>query len=57
MKTKKDTKDLLLEITFDEVYTNGYQGASVLKILEKAGLNKGSLYHYFKNKKDKYLHE
>ena len=51
MKTKKDTKDLLLEITFDEVYTYGYQGASVLKILEKAGLNKGSLYHYFKNKK------
>ncbi len=52
MKTKKDTKDLLLEITFDEVYTYGYQGASVLKILEKAGLNKGSLYHYFKNKKE-----
>lgn len=52
MKTKKDTKDLLLEITFDEVYTYGYQGASVLKILEKAGLNKGSLYHYFKSKKE-----
>lgn len=52
MKTKKDTKDLLLEITFDEVYTYGYQGTSVLKILEKAGLNKGSLYHYFKNKKE-----
>src|SRR6218665_1033143 len=52
MKTKKDTKDLLLEITFNEVYTYGYQGASVLKILEKAGLNKGSLYHYFKNKKE-----
>lgn len=55
MKTKKDTKDLLLEITFDEVYTYGYQGASVLKILEKAGLNKGSLYHYFKNKKEMVL--
>jgi TetR/AcrR family transcriptional regulator, transcriptional repressor for nem operon len=52
MKTKKDTKNLLLEITFDEVYTYGYQGASVLKILEKAGLNKGSLYHYFKSKKE-----
>jgi TetR/AcrR family transcriptional regulator, transcriptional repressor for nem operon len=52
MKTKKDTKDLLLEITFEEVYTYGYQGTSVLKILEKAGLNKGSLYHYFKNKKE-----
>lgn len=55
MKAKKDTKDLLLEITFDEVYTFGYQGASVLKILEKAGLNKGSLYHYFKNKKEMVL--
>ncbi|MEV9499073.1 TetR/AcrR family transcriptional regulator [Aliarcobacter butzleri] len=55
MKTKKDTKDLLLEITFDEVFTYGYQGASVLKILEKAGLNKGSLYHYFKNKKEMVL--
>ncbi|MDS1314858.1 TetR/AcrR family transcriptional regulator [Aliarcobacter butzleri] len=55
MKTKKDTKDLLLEITFDEVFTYGYQGTSVLKILEKAGLNKGSLYHYFKNKKEMVL--
>lgn len=55
MKTKKDTRDLLLEITFEEVYTYGYQGASVLKILEKAGLNKGSLYHYFKNKKEMVL--
>ena len=55
MAKEKDTRTLLLEITFEEVYTNGYQGASVLKILKKAGLNKGSMYHFFENKKEMVL--
>ena len=55
MAKEKDTRSLLLEITFEEVYTNGYQGASVLKILKKAGLNKGSMYHFFENKKEMVL--
>lgn len=55
MAKEKDTRTLLLKITFEEVYTNGYQGASVLKILQKAGLHKGSMYHYFANKKEMVL--
>lgn len=55
MAKEKDTRTLLLKITFEEVYTHGYQGASVLKILQKAGLHKGSMYHYFANKKEMVL--
>lgn len=55
MAKDKDTRALLLNITFEEVYTHGYQGASVLKILQKAGLHKGSMYHYFANKKEMVL--
>lgn len=55
MAKDKDTRTLLLTITFEEVYTHGYQGASVLKILQKAGLHKGSMYHYFANKKEMVL--
>lgn len=55
MAKEQDTRALLLDITFEEVYTNGYQGASVLKILKKAGLHKGSMYHFFENKKEMVL--
>lgn len=55
MAKEQDTRTLLLDITFEEVYTNGYQGASVLKILKKAGLHKGSMYHFFENKKEMVL--
>lgn len=33
-------------------YVQGYQATSVAEILEKAGVNSGSLYHYFKSKDD-----
>lgn len=46
------SKDHLLKITFDEIYENGYYATSVDKILKKANMNKGSMYHYFKGKKE-----
>lgn len=55
MAKSKDTRALLLDMTFEEVYTHGYQGASVLKILQKTGLHKGSMYHYFATKKEMVL--
>ena len=46
------TKEKLLAVTFEEIYENGYYSSSVDKILKKAKMNKGSMYHYFKSKKE-----
>ena len=46
------TRDKLINATFEEVYSNGYQGASLCDILAKAGVHKGSMYHFFANKKE-----
>lgn len=46
------TKERLLAVTFEEIYENGYYSTSVDKILKKANMNKGSMYHYFKSKKE-----
>jgi len=49
---KQTTRDKLLDITFDEVYINGYAATSVDAILKRAGVPKGSMYHHFKSKKE-----
>lgn len=46
-----NSKDKLLKVAFDEIYQNGYHATSVDKILKKASMNKGSMYHFFKSKK------
>ena len=48
---KQKTRDILLDITFDEVYINGYTATSIDKILKIANIPKGSMYHHFKSKK------
>ena len=45
-------REKLLEVAFDEIYHNGYNGTSIDKILKKASMNKGSMYHFFKSKKE-----
>ena len=45
-------REKLLEVAFDEIYHNGYNGTSIDKILKKASKNKGSMYHFFKSKKE-----
>ncbi len=45
-------REKLLEVAFDEIYHNGYSATSVDKILKKASMNKGSMYHFFKSKKE-----
>ena len=44
------TREKLLQVTFDEIYYNSYGATSIDKILKKAGMNKGSVYHLFKSK-------
>lgn len=46
------TRDKLINATFDEVYSHGFQGASLNDILAKAGAHKGSMYHCFESKKE-----
>ena len=45
-----------LEIALQEFANNDYNTASVSKIVEKAGIAKGSVYQYFEDKQDLFLY-
>jgi TetR/AcrR family transcriptional repressor of nem operon len=47
-----NSRNKLLRVAFEEIYENGYYATSVDKILKKASMNKGSMYHFFKSKKE-----
>lgn len=49
---KENTRQKLIDATFDEIYSHGYQGAALADILAKAGVHKGSMYHFFNSKKE-----
>lgn len=49
---EKNTRKDLIDSAFDEIYSKGYQGASLTTILKNAKVHKGSMYHFFENKKD-----
>ena len=49
---KETTRQKLIDATYEEVYSNGYQGAALTDILNKAGVHKGSMYHFFGSKKE-----
>lgn len=52
MKNQSTTQEKLLQATFEEVYKNGYHGTGLSAILKKANVNKGSMYHLYKSKKE-----
>lgn len=52
MQMKETTRQKLIDATYDEVYSHGYQGSALADILANAGVHKGSMYHYFGNKKE-----
>ena len=52
MKKSNDTRQKLIDITYDEIYEKGYQAASLSEILSKAQVHKGSMYYFFENKKE-----
>ena len=55
-ETKKQTsREKLLDVTFQEVYMYGYNGAATATILKKAGVPRGSMYHHFPSKKEMVL--
>ncbi len=47
-----DTRKRLLDATYEEIYSKGYHGAPLAKILTTAGVHKGSMYHFFSSKKE-----
>jgi len=55
MKKEQLTREKILDIVFMFIYTNGYNGTSISMILKECAIPKGSLYHYFKSKKEMVL--
>ena len=47
----KTSRDKLLDVTFEEVYRYGYNGAATATILKRAAVPRGSMYHHFPSKK------
>lgn len=52
---KETTRQKLINATYEEVYSHGYQGAVLADILKNAGVHKGSMYYYFSSKKQMVL--
>jgi TetR/AcrR family transcriptional regulator, transcriptional repressor for nem operon len=50
MGAKSDTKTRLLEATYSLMISKGYPATSIDDICERAGVSKGSVYHFFKSK-------
>lgn len=44
-------KQRLIDATFEEVFTKGFNTASLANILHRADVKKGAMYHYFPSKK------
>lgn len=44
------TRAMLLETAFGEIYRGGFQGTGLERILSRAKVTKGALYHYFESK-------
>lgn len=50
VKAPEETRSRILHVAMEEIHVNGFQGASLNKIVEKAGVTKGALFHHFKGK-------
>lgn len=47
-----ERRDKLFESAAEEFAAEGYEGASLNRIIERAGIGKSSLYYYFEDKRD-----
>ena len=55
MSQAQPTREKILDAVFKLVYINGYNGTSMAMILGECEIPKGSLYHFFKSKKEMVL--
>jgi AcrR family transcriptional regulator len=50
MKNTNLTRKKILEAAYHEIHRQGFQAASLNSILDRSGVTKGALYHYFSDK-------
>lgn len=51
-----DDQERVLEAALNEFAEKDYEAASLNRIIQSAGISKGSMYHYFHNKEDLYMY-
>jgi len=51
-----EKRKLLTDLTLEEFAAHTYHAASLSRIVERAGIAKGSMYQYFEGKLDLYLY-
>ncbi|MGL5314799.1 MAG: TetR/AcrR family transcriptional regulator [Peptostreptococcaceae bacterium] len=52
----EDKRQRIIKSSIEEFANKGYKNATVDNIVSKAGISKGSIFQYFKNKKNLYLY-
>jgi len=55
LSLEKDKQERIINAAIDEFAQRGYHHASTNKIIDRAKISKGILFHYFKSKKDLFL--
>jgi AcrR family transcriptional regulator len=55
-KLPADQQQAILRAALDEFATHGFSAASLNRIIEAAGISKGSMYYYFDDKAELYAH-
>ena len=55
-KLPEEKKEKILKACMEVFAEKGYEGASTNEIVQKAGISKGILFHYFGNKKNLFLY-
>ncbi|MFT3891296.1 MAG: TetR/AcrR family transcriptional regulator [Anaerolineales bacterium] len=56
LNLSEEKRKAFIEIALDEFANNDYNTASISKIVEKAGIAKGSVYQYFEDKQDLFMY-
>jgi len=51
-----EKRNAILDLAIEEFAENDYKNASISRIVNRAGIAKGSFYQYFEDKKDLYLY-
>ena len=52
MDSRTDTRQRLIDSARDLIYTRSYTDVGVQEICDRAGVRKGSFYHFFPSKRD-----
>ncbi len=55
LSLEKEKQDRIINAAIKEFAQKGYENASTNEMVKEAGISKGLLFHYFKNKKQLYL--